>query len=221
MDADARALTHIESLLRVRQSAGAEIFARELTARSDNAEGHILLGRALQQQGRLQEALQAADAALRIRGHPAATLLAIECRLQTDEYERGLRELRGLERDAIGHPRLLQDVGNLYVHLNLHVDAERCYARAAALAPDDPQALYNWATCLTALGQLEKAEQLLDRVITLAPDDHDAYYNRSTLRRQTAERNHLGELSPGLCPCQGIGGSAASSRIFRHTEGCR
>ena len=198
MDADVRALSHIESLLRVRQSAAAEIFARELTARSDGAEGHILLGRALQQQGRLQEALQAADVALQIQAHPAATLLAIECRLQADEYERGLRELRSLERDALGHWRLLQDVGNLYVHLNLHVDAERCYAHAAALAPDDPQTLYNWATCLTALGQLEKAEQLLDRVIALAPHDHDAYYNRSTLRRQTTERNHVGELSHAL-----------------------
>jgi Flp pilus assembly protein TadD len=64
-----------------------------------------------------------------------------------------------------------------------------------ALAPDEPQALYNWATCLTALGRLETAEQLLDRVIALAPDDHDAYYNRSTLRRQTAERNHVRELA--------------------------
>ena len=118
--------------------------------------------------------------------------------LQSDEYERGVRELRGLERDAIGHWRLLQDVGNLYSHLNLHLDAERCYTQAAALVPDEPQALYNRATCLTALGRLEKAEQLLDRVIALAPDDHDAYYNRSTLRRQAPERNHVAELSRAL-----------------------
>ena len=221
MDTDARALTHIESLLRVRQSAGAEIFARELTARSDSAEGHILLGRALQQQGRLQEALQAADAALRIKGHPAATLLAIECRLQADEYERGLRELRGLEGDALGHWRLLQDVGNLYVHLNLHVDAERCYARAAALAPDEPQALYNWATCLTALGQLEKAERMLDRVIALAPDDHDAYYNRSTLRRQTVERNHVGELSHALSTSSPTGRIALGYALAKELEDLR
>lgn len=142
--------------------------------------------------------MEAAVASLRIERHLAATLLAIECRLQTDEYERGLRELGCLERHAVGHWRLLQDVGNLYVHLNLHVDAERCYARAAALAASEPQTLYNWATCLTALGQLERAEQLLDRVIALAPHDHDAYYNRSTLRRQTAERNHVEELSRAL-----------------------
>lgn len=123
-----------------------------------------------------------------------AILLAIERRLQADEYERGLHELRDHEREVFNRWRPLQDVGNLYVHLNLHVDAERCYARAAALAPDEPEALYNWATCLTALGQLETAEQLLDRVIAVAPDDHDAYYNRSTLRRQTAERNHVDEL---------------------------
>lgn len=127
-----------------------------------------------------------------------ATLRALESRLQTDDYERGLRELRDLEREVFNHSQLLQDVGNLYLHLNLYVDAERCYARAAVLAPHEPQALYNWATCLTAVGQLEKAEQLLDRVIVLAPGDHDAYYNRSTLRRQTTDHNHVGELRYAL-----------------------
>ena len=105
------------------------------------------------------------------------------------------------------HARALSHAGNLHVHLNQHVDAERCYARAAALAPDEPQALYNWATCLTALGRLETAEQLLDRVIALAPDDYDAYYNRSTLRRQTAEQNHVGEL------CHALSTSSPPARI--------
>lgn len=114
--------------------------------------------------------------------------------LLTENYHRGIEELRSLEQRSRGHGRLLQDIGNLYAHLNLHRDAERCYGRAAGLAPGDSGALYNWATCLTALGRMEAAEQTLDRVICLAPEDHDAYYNRSTLRRQTLERNHVCEL---------------------------
>jgi tetratricopeptide (TPR) repeat protein len=151
----------------------------------------------------------------------ARALRHIACLLQTDEYERGVRELRSLEREAPSHRRLLQDVGNLYVHLNLHVDAERCYARAAALAPDDPQALYNWATCLTALGQLEKAEQLLDWVIALAPGDHDAYYNRSTLRRQTAERNHVDELSHAWSTASPTGRIALGYALAKELEDLR
>ena len=151
----------------------------------------------------------------------ARALSHIACLLQTDEYERGVCELRALERDAPAHRRLLQDVGNLYVHLNLHVDAERCYARAAALAPDDPQVLYNWATCLTALGQLEKAEQLLDWVIALAPGDYDAYYNRSTLRRQAAERNHVGELSRALSTSSPTGRIALGYALAKELEDLR
>lgn len=196
---DVRELNYIESLLRVRQAAAAEKLARELTERCDTAEAHILLGRALQQQGRIEAALQAADAARRcVPGHPGATLLAIECLLQTEEFDRGLEELRSLELKALDHARLLQDVGNLYSHLNLHRDAERCFGRVASLAPADPRALYNWATCLTALGHLESAERILDRVINLAPEDHDAYYNRSTLRRQTVEHHHVAELQRAL-----------------------
>ena len=197
--ADARELSYIESLLRVRQAAAAEKLARELTERCDAAEAHILLGRALQQQGRIEGALQAADTARsRASGHPGATLLAIECLLQTENHHRGIDELRSLEQSSRGHGRLLQDIGNLYSHLNLHQDAERCYGQAAGRTPGDSRALYNWATCLTALGRLEAAEQTLDRVISLAPEDHDAYYNRSTLRRQTLERNHVPELQSTL-----------------------
>lgn len=197
--ADARELNYIESLLRVRQAAAAEKLARELTERCDTAEAHILLGRALQQQGRIEGALQAADTARsRASGHPGAALLAIECLLQTENYHRGIEELRSLEQRSRGHGRLLQDIGNLYAHLNLHQDAERCYGRAAGLAPGDSGALYNWATSLTALGRMEAAEQTLDRVISLAPQDHDAYYNRSTLRRQTLEHNHVSELQSAL-----------------------
>jgi len=208
--ADARELNYIESLLRVRQAAAAEKLARELAERCDAAEAHILLGRALQQQGRIQGALQAADAARRrVTGHPGATLLAIECLLQTEDYDRGLSELRSLEQTAVDHGRLLQDVGNLYSHLNLHQDAERCYRRAVHLAPADPRGLYNWATCLTALGRLETAEQMLNRVIALAPEDFDAYYNRSTLRRQTVENNHIAELQHALATA----GSSPTARV--------
>ena len=69
---------------------------------------------------------------------------------------------------------------------------------AAALSPQDHRALYNWATCLIAVGKLDDAEQVFTRVIALAPFDYDAYYNRSTLRRQTTERNHVEELRRAL-----------------------
>jgi tetratricopeptide (TPR) repeat protein len=193
-------------LLRARQSEAAERVARQFTARSDCVEGQVLLGRALQQQGQWEAAMNAVSAARRHSDrHPAAILLYVECLLQTDQYQRGVAELETLAREAANNPHLLQDVGRLYSHLNLHAQAERCYELAAGLTPNDPQALYNWATCLIAVGRLDAAEKLLTRVIALAPHDYDAYYNRSTLRRQAAERNHVAEIRralsrPGLPP---------------------
>jgi Flp pilus assembly protein TadD len=199
VDSDAATLNHIEALLRSRRSEAAERAAHALTSRSACVEGHILLGRALQQQGKFHDALRAAETAkLQASQHPAAVLLAVECLLQLGDMHRGLAQLRSLERDSVDNSRVLQDVGSLYTHLNLLADAERCFARAAALVPADPQALYNWATCMIGLGRLDEAEQLLTRVIALAPNDHDAYYNRATLRRQTLQRNHVAEIEREL-----------------------
>lgn len=98
-----------------------------------------------------------------------------------------------------GHgPALWQELGLRYTLLGAHVEAEQCYAQAVARSPDDPGCLYNHATALLALGQLDDAEALLDRVIALAPDDGDAWYNRATLRRQTVQRNHVAAIEQRL-----------------------
>ena len=198
-------LDRIEALLRGGQLKEAEQGSRAfMTQHPGRYEGYVLLGRALQKQGRLRAALEAALAGReRAPTHPAAELLRIECLLQLGELAPGLEALDLLRDRAQGHSRLLQDVAQLYSHVNRHAEAEVCYAQAAALTPDDPATLYNWSTALTGLGKLDAAEHCLDRVIALAPGDSDAYYNRSTLRRQTRERNHVAELearlhTPGL-----------------------
>ncbi|MCW5581015.1 MAG: sulfotransferase [Luteimonas sp.] len=109
-----------------------------------------------------------------------------------------IRALHALASAADGQPALLQEIGLRYTLLGLHRAAGRCYARAAALQPDDPATLYNHATALLALGRIDEAEAALDRVVELAPDDGDAWYNRATLRRQTPQRNHVAQLGQRL-----------------------
>jgi tetratricopeptide (TPR) repeat protein len=228
-DPDGPALDRIEAQLRTRNVVAAEAMARQfLAARPARIEGHILLGRALQMKGDFAGALNEAGLTNPpVSAHPAAVLLRIECWLQTGETERGLAELRRLAPSAERHPRLLQDIGALYSNLNLHSEAERSYALAAALVPEDPQALYNWATCLIAIGRLDEAEQLFSRVIARVPGDYDAYYNRATLRRQTLARNHVAELegvmaAPGLPPAGEVGVGFALAKeledLGRHSE---
>ncbi len=191
-----RRLRAVEALLRAGRGPEAADAAQALVdRRPDRAEPRVLLGRAYQAVGLIDAATAAARAALvRAPGHPAARLLHIELDLVAGRTASGVADLRALAADPGTRDRLLQDVGRLLTQLNLHVEAERCFARGAAAAASDPEVLYNWSTALTAIGRLDEAERLLDRVIELRPDDGDAYYNRATLRQQTPQRNHIAAL---------------------------
>jgi tetratricopeptide (TPR) repeat protein len=186
----------VEALLRAGRGPEALDVANGLVATwPDRAEPRVLLGRALQSLGRIDEAIAVAAGAFALAPrHPAARMLQIELDLLAGRTAEGIGRLRALASEPETQGRLLQDVGRLLTQLNLHHEAERCFERGARLAPTDPEVLYNWATALTAVGRLDEAERALDRVLELNPDDGDAYYNRSTLRRQTPERNHVAAL---------------------------
>ena len=128
----------------------------------------------------------------------ATALRQIDRHHQSGDGAACIAALHALADTATGQPRLLQELGLRYTLLGLHIDAERCYAQAVALRPDDPSGLYNHATALIALGRLDDAEALLDRVIARAPGDGDAWYNRATLRKQTPQRNHVAQLEQQL-----------------------
>lgn len=117
---------------------------------------------------------------------------------QAGDRAQSLEDLNTLMEAAAGSAPLLAEVGLRYTLIGLHAEAERCYAQASRLTPKDPGALYNHATALIAMGQLDTAEALLDVVVNLAPEDDAAWYNRSTLRRQTTQHNHIQALEDRL-----------------------
>lgn len=89
----------------------------------------------------------------------------------------------------------LDMTGNALTLAQKPAEAYAAFARAAVLAPDQPGVLFNLAATARFLGRAAEAEAAYDRVIAGAPDAWEAYRNRSELRRQTADANHVAELT--------------------------
>jgi tetratricopeptide (TPR) repeat protein len=90
------------------------------------------------------------------------------------------------------------ELGNYYMGTGAFPEALRCFTRAVELAPESADFLFNRATLLRIVGELEEAEREYDRLIALKPDEYEAYYNRADLRRQSPARNHVAELESVL-----------------------
>jgi tetratricopeptide (TPR) repeat protein len=79
-------------------------------------------------------------------------------------------------------------------HLGMPAEAQRHYARAAELAPDDGQHFYNLATVNRILGNVDAADAALSRCLELTPDDTRAHSLRAGIRTQTQEQNNVDAL---------------------------
>jgi tetratricopeptide (TPR) repeat protein len=121
-------------------------------------------------------------------------LAAVRAMVNAGRHEQAHQSLIQLEPGLQHDLSSLQQSGEIHLALGRFDDAVRCYRRAVALAPDHPGALYNLASALITTGDLSHAETLLDRVVVLDPRDGDAFYNRATLRRWTAQDNHIPAL---------------------------
>jgi hypothetical protein len=127
-------------------------------------------------------------------GDMRAKFRFLECLLYCGRPDRVLDELAKLEGGADRDHRLLCQLAEFYSHCGDHASALRCYRRAVAQQPGNPEYLFLISAAEIAAGDLEAAETHLDQVIALNPNDYDAYRNRATLRKQTADENHIAEI---------------------------
>jgi tetratricopeptide (TPR) repeat protein len=190
----------IDGLLRERRGSEARPLCEALVAAEPgNATGWILLARAREQAMDFAGMLEAARRARGIA--PGATLAAFveaEALLHCGQVREARAALAAIESAGRADFDCLRRLTGLHFQMNQQHDAARCAGAALALRPDDLGALQGVASAKITLGALDEAEQLLDEVIRRAPGDGGAYYNRATLRRQTAERNHVQELRRAL-----------------------
>ncbi|MCH7537599.1 MAG: sulfotransferase, partial [Proteobacteria bacterium] len=74
------------------------------------------------------------------------------------------------------------------------VAALAIFRQAQQLEPENDSVLFNLATSLRFLGELDEAEEVINRVIESCPDNHQSVLFRADLRKQTPDDNHVEDL---------------------------
>jgi tetratricopeptide (TPR) repeat protein len=112
----------------------------------------------------------------------------------TGQIAEALKQLGQIEQVAGGDAQAWNQLLLFYTQLGRHLKAYECAKRLKALVPHAPDALFSVASAVTIVGRIDEAEALLDSIISNDPGQAEAYYTRSTLRRQSKDKNHIEEL---------------------------
>lgn len=126
--------------------------------------------------------------------------------LVVQQPERALKEAKAALSLAPSRLPTLNTLGTLFSHAGEHEQALGCYERAIhslqrrgnsiGLTTEWRADLYfNYGASLQFAGRFEEAEAAYEQAIAWRPDFFRAHFALSTLRRQTAQSNHLDRLT--------------------------
>jgi Flp pilus assembly protein TadD len=169
--------------------------SEKLVRMAPNMEAaQYLMSKTALQIGNAKLALQHAKRALKISDKAALHLQHAQCQLVLGNRD----AVRTAIDDTVA--RAPRDVAVLVVAgsiLNQIEDVNRAkeiFLKARELEPDNTSVLFNLATSLRFLGELEEAGEIIERVIRSSPDNHQSVLFRADLRRQTPDNNHIEDL---------------------------
>ncbi|NOZ43543.1 MAG: tetratricopeptide repeat protein [Alphaproteobacteria bacterium] len=189
-------IEQIDNLIKRRQLQEAERLCRQrLEVPPENSALWFRLGQIQQMKGDFDGMLKCARRviALDMNGF-SGYLQEIDALIHGGKIDQAIRKIALQEDRAGNNGQLLGHLAEFYTHAGQFQAANRCYQRLRGQQPDNPEILYNCAAAAIALGDFTAAEQLFDQVVALNPHDYDACYSRATLRRQTADNNHIDDL---------------------------
>lgn len=193
-----------DNFLRQRNvSAAKNICADLVRAYPQAIEPHLLMARAEQMQNSFGRMLDEAQLALAIDpAHPQAILIEIEALITLGHINKASSKIEILVNEGRSGAMFLARLAEMQTQIGDHQGALTSLLMAgrqfAADQKPNPTYLYNLSSAHIAVGNLDVAEALLDQLIASHPHDYDAYYNRATLRKQTAENNHVDALNAAL-----------------------
>ena len=166
---------------------------------ADEPDGWVFHARLAQRQNDFAGAAENAKVALETAPDRLdVRLVAAESYIYIGRIAEAVASLRAIQAHPNADEQIYGQLSALYTQLGRHKDAYDCAQEARALSPTSLNRLYLVASAAIALGNMKEAEALLNKIIEAAPEEGDIYYNRSTLRRQTANDNHVDGLRKRL-----------------------
>ena len=172
----------------------------------NDAATHSGRGSALAELDRTDEALEAFDAALRLKPDDAETIYD-RGRLLSDigRLEDAIQSFRDSLRYLSDNPDLHNDLGNALAIAGQNEEALGAYEQAIRHRPAFARAYYNRGVTLTRIGQLKEAADAFERCIRLRLDIPEAHYGHGValarmdqLRDAAAAFDRAIALRPGF-----------------------
>ena len=165
-----------------------------LEAAPDFEATRYLASKTALQAGNAKLALEHADAALALSDKSAMHLQRAQCLLalgDRDATRAAVNQAVALSNKDVA---ILVVAGSILNKCEDIVAALTIFRQAQQLEPENDSVLFNLATTLRFLGELDEAEEVIDRVIESCPDNHQSVLFRADLRKQTPDDNHIEDL---------------------------
>jgi len=165
----------------------------------DFAEGWIAAAEFFLRVTRPQRALELAQQALKLNpGNSNWMLLHARCLMECGKVQDAQNLISKIAAKRTLSPHQHNELGMLLARLDHHAEAQNHYRLAFLAQPGEIEFLFNLATSQRFLGDVKSAEKTLDKILSIDPKDHEAAAMRSSLRKQTADDNHVDKLKSTL-----------------------
>jgi tetratricopeptide (TPR) repeat protein len=177
---------------RCRVYANNETLWRDAVARNPGAWiARLNLGDALLQAGRVPEAIQQFDVALRIEPDSAAAHYNLgDAMVRLGRVAEGIAQYEEALRINPGFAEAHNNLGSVLIRLGRFQEAARHWEEAIRIKPGYAEAHINLGNALVQAGRTEDALEQYGRALEIKPDSPDAHYN---LGNAWARMGHVGK----------------------------
>ena len=162
---------------------GAELLKQSLALNTRQPEVSYNLGYALQQLGRLEEALSAFTQAVTLVPDDLDTVMS-RGRVLADmkRYEAAVADFAKATRLVPQSPDAWNNLGNVLLELAREAEAVEAYDKALALRPNFTQVLFNKGKALGALERYTEAADAYESALVLNPNYEEAKWHLSWVK---------------------------------------